>query len=112
MSIIPNPPRLAASGSAAKYVQTELFSWFKNVTSALLRLTFTDNFSSFLVTDLTIPAGGTATITNQLRSIPSYRLIARQIGNGLVTDGDWTINTVQLINNGAVPVTISVIFFS
>ncbi len=112
MTIFNNPPRLAAVSNVGKYIQTELFSWFKNVTSGLLRLTFTDNFSSFLVADLTIAAGATATITNQLRSIPSYRIVARQTGNGLVTDGNWTISTLELINNGAVPVTISVIFFS
>lgn len=108
--IFNNPPKLGSVESAGKYIQTELFAWFKNLTAGLLKLDLTENFTAFRVDDLTIAAGETATLTNALRAIPVTRLIVRQTGDGLVTDGVWDINNVRLINNGAVPVTISVIF--
>jgi hypothetical protein len=63
------------------------------------------------VEELTIPAGTEVSITNQLGTIPTARLIVRQTGDGLVTDGVWDLQTVRLFNNGAVDVTITVIFF-
>lgn len=110
--IFPNPPKLATASNVGKYVQAELFSWFRAVTSGLLRLDFVDNFSAFRVDDLVIPAGETAKITNALPATPTSRIIVRQTGNGLVTDGDWNTKTLSLVNNGAVSVTISIIFFS
>ncbi len=63
------------------------------------------------MSNLLIPAGQTVLITNALPVLPSSRLIVRQTGNGLVTDGVWDIKFLRLINNGAVDVTISVIFY-
>jgi hypothetical protein len=79
--------------------------------AGLLKLSFKDNFQSFTVEELIIPAGAEVSITNQLGTIPTARLIVRQTGNGLVTDGVWGLQTVRLFNNGAVDVTITVIFF-
>lgn len=109
--ITKNPPKLASSSNIAGYLQNELWSWMKDISSGLVRLNFSDNFQSMRINNLTIPAGDTARITNSLPFIPSARIIVRQTGNGLVTDGDWDIQILRLINNGAVPVTISVIFF-
>lgn len=109
--IIKNPPKLASSSNIAPYLQNDLFSWMKDVATGLIRLDFKDNFQSFRVNDLTIDAGQEVRITNILPFVPSARIIVRQTGNGLVTDGVWDIQILRLINNGAVPVTISVIFF-
>jgi hypothetical protein len=57
-----------------------------------------------------IPAMSEVQFSNQLHTIPSGRLITKQIGNGLVTDGEWTLDLLKLFNNGAVDVTITVIF--
>jgi len=83
----------------------------KSLFAGLLKLSFKDNFQSFTVEELTIPAGTEVSITNQLGTIPTARLIVRQTGDGLVTDGVWDLQTVRLFNNGAVDVTITVIFF-
>lgn len=109
--IVKNPPKLASSGNLGQYLRNEMFAWSKNVTTALIRLDFLDNFQSFRVNELTIQPGETVRITNPLPFVPSARIIVRQVGNGLITDGDWDIQILRLINNGAVPVTISVIFF-
>jgi len=109
--IFNNPPRLPSVTGIGKYLQVDLYSWMKSVFAGLLKLSFKDNFDSFTVADLTIPAGEEVNITNGLGFIPSGRLIVRQTGNGLVTDGVWDIETVRLFNNGAVDVVITVIFF-
>ncbi len=109
--IFNNPPRLPSSTGVTKYLQVDLYSWMKSIFAGLLKLNFKDNFDSFTVADLTIPAGQEVNITNGLGFIPSGRLIVRQTGDGLVTDGVWDINIVRLFNNGAVDVVITVIFF-
>jgi hypothetical protein len=56
-----------------------------------------------------IPNGFKGKINVQV--IPRGRVIVFQQGNGFITDGEWTPDFVELINNGPDPVTISVIFF-
>lgn len=51
-------------------------------------------------------------IDNQLGIIPNERYIVRQTGNGVITDGDWTVETLELVNQGAETVVIDVRFFS
>lgn len=107
------PPKPFKGVDVSKYLFTDLFSWLINIFSGLQRLSFTDNFDSLLVQNLVIGAGDTAIITNSLRRIPSYRIIVRHSGaaDSLITDGEWDINFLRLINNGTGSATISVIFF-
>lgn len=110
--IINNPPRLPSQKGIGKYVQSDLFAWLKNFIAGINgRLSFDDNFPSFLARDVEIAAGATALIPNQLSVIPNERIIVRQTGNGVITDGVFDIDTLRLVNNGAVTVTISVRFF-
>lgn len=110
--IVNNPPRLPSTQGIAKYVQADLFAWLKNFISGINgRLSFNDNFPSFIAQDVTIASGATALIPNQLSVIPNERMIVRQIGSGVITDGTWDIDTLRLVNSGAVSVTISVRFF-
>jgi len=110
--IVENPPKLPSKEGIGKYVQSDLFSWFKNLVTGLNgRLSFDENFNSFVVNDIAIAAGATAVIDNQLGVIPNERYIVRQTGNGVITDGNWTIEALELVNNGAVAVVISVRFF-
>lgn len=112
-----NPPKCASSKQVDQYVQNELFSWCQNIASGLYKLDFIHNFENFFVTGLEIAAGETAQIPNGFKgkrnvsAIPRGRVIVYQVGNGLVTDGEWTADFVELINNGPDPVTLSVIFF-
>lgn len=109
--IFKNPPRLPSSTGVVKFLQVDLYSWMSSLFSGLLKLSFKDNFETFTSADVTIPAGQEVSITNQLGFIPSGRLIVRQTGDGVVTDGEWDLQTIRLLNNGAVDVTITVIFF-
>lgn len=110
--IVDNAPRMSASRGLKKYVETDLISWMQKISSAINgRLNFDNNFASFLARDIVIEAGATAIIPNALRVIPNERVIVRQVGNGVITDGTWDSNALRLVNNGAVTVTISVRFF-
>jgi hypothetical protein len=110
--IIRNPPKLPSSSGIDKYVQIDLYAWLISAIASINgNLDFDNNFNSFIVRDLEIAAGDTALIDNQLRLVPTERYIVRQIGDGVITDGDWDLNTLRLVNNGAVAVTISVRFF-
>lgn len=110
--IFKNPPKLPSLTWLNKYVQSDLFNFLSDVSRGLNgNLNFDDNCPSFLAQDVTIEAGDTAEIPNALSVIPNERTIVRQIGDGVITDGTWDINTVRLVNNGAVTVVISVRFF-
>lgn len=109
------PPRFSSVTDSRQF-DAEMFHWATSITQGLNRLTFKENFISFIVEDITIGAGNTADVPNELAriypgQIPSYRMILRQTGNGLITDGDWDVQFLRLINNGAVDVTATVAFF-
>lgn len=110
--IFKNVPRLGSISGLYKYVQSDLFVWFKNLSTGLNgRLNFDENFNSFLAENIEITAGSTVIIPNELDVIPTERYIVKQVGNGVITDGLWDLNSISLLNNGSVTVTISVRFF-
>lgn len=113
-----SPPRLVALSALARYLQTNLWNWMKDLSTGLVKLNFLENFATFRIDNLLIDAGAEVAIPNGLKNryigvIPSSRIVVRQQGNGVVTDGSqpWTSDLVYLKNEGAVPITISVIFF-
>ena len=75
-------------------------------------LTFDDNFRSFEV-DVELAATTEVRVRNELSFVPKRYIIVSQEGAGQVTKGTstWTDDNVFLYNNGAVTVTIKVIFF-
>ena len=93
----------------------------KKLTAGLNKLTIENNVDGFLVKDLQIPAGGIASVRNELTFVPSQYIITNQTGNGLVTrvstDTDdtkemvWNSKLLYLKNNSTNnDVTISVFF--
>ena len=99
-----------------KYLSVEMSVAVRDLFAGLQLLSFADNFSSFEVT-ATIGSGDTVTIPNRLATPNLKRLIVRQTGDGVITDGvqpngnvGWTKDFVYLKNNGAVDVTATVIF--
>lgn len=56
-----------------------------------------------------IPAGETVRIPHRLQLTPKYRIILGQVGGGVITDGEFTNNYIELTNNGATDTTLSVI---
>jgi len=113
-----SPPKLTSINSITKYVEVDLWGWLKELSTALLKLNFRQNFQSFTVENLSIPAGVEVSIANQFRTaypgnIPSSRIITRQQGDANIIDGltTWTANHVYLRNPSANDAVISVIFF-
>lgn len=74
-------------------------------------LSLSRNFSTQYFQSLEIAAGATLRIEHKLRSTPSYKLVVKQSGGGLITDGEYTENYIELTNTGGSTATISVIIF-
>ena len=115
--IIRTPPKLTNRSLVVKYVEVDLWSWLKDLTLGLLKMDFQQNFQSFTVTDLSIPAGMEVSITNQFANfypglIPSMRIITRQQGDANIIDGSnvWTSTHVYLRNPSANDAVVSVVF--
>jgi hypothetical protein len=116
--IIRTPPKLTNKSGVIKFIDVDLWSWLKDLSIGLLKINFTQNFQSFRVDNLVMPAGMEIAIPNGFRSsypgiIPTARIIVRQQGDANIIDGTsvWTENQVYLRNPSANDATISVIFF-
>lgn len=116
--IIKPPPKLTNKSAFVKYVEIDLWSWLKDLSTGLLKITFSQNFQSFIVENITIPAGTEISIYNQFKTsypgnIPTGRIVTRQQGDANIIDGDtsWTDSHVYLKNPSANDVKISVLFF-
>ena len=116
--LIKNAPNPSTVSDAGKYLQVYLYPWLINISTCMRKLQFDDNFISFKVQDVQIGVGDTVRINNEFKSrfpggqvIPSGRVIFKQTGNGVVSDGTWTGETLEMINNGPSVVTVSIIFF-
>ena len=116
--IIRTPPKITNRNSVVKYIDVDLWSWLKDLSVGILKIDFVQNFQTFTVNNLLIPAGTQAAIPNGFRNsypgtIPSARIITRQMGDANIIDGTtvWDINFVYLQNPSANDATISVIFF-
>lgn len=116
--IIRTPPKLTNRNSVVKYVEIDLWSWLKELSIGLLKIDFNQNFQSFIVENISIPAATEVSIPNQFRTaapgtIPRNRIITRQIGDANIIDGNtsWNENHVYLRNPSANDAVISVIFF-
>lgn len=116
--IVKNPPNPSTIKDAGKFLQLDLYPWLNNIVTCLRKLNFHDNFISFQVDNINILAGSNILIQNEFRTrflgnsvIPSGRMIYRQVGNAVVSDGDWNAETLEMINNGSNDVTLSIIFF-
>jgi hypothetical protein len=82
-------------------------------------LSLQSNFNCFIAKNVKFEAAGDAQerdvvkIQHFLGVVPLYRLILRQVGNGVLTDvanspSDWGDKVITLRNNGTVPVTATI----
>lgn len=96
------------------YLRDDVKKIIRELQLGLTRLSFSDNFNSFIV-EVDMPATTEVAIRNQLQDagVPSQRIILRG-GDGTqnITDGvtEWDQNYVYLKNQGATAVTITVAF--
>jgi hypothetical protein len=112
------PPRLTNRASYIKYLETDLWSWLRELTVLLTKINFQDNFQSFTVNDVSIPAKTEVRIANQFKNrfpgqIPTGRMIIRQVGDANIIDGDqaWTADNLYLKNPSSNNAVVSVLFF-
>ena len=98
---------------------TDIKELVNELTTGLNRLSLSDNFAGFEKKDLSINAGETARIHNELRdAIPNKFIVVKQQGNGLLTipsankdkTNVWNQKALFLKNNGTETVKITVIF--
>jgi len=90
-------------------VKEKLNTNFVNIMTQLRHISLKNSFDSQLVEKVVIPNGETLRINHKLKVVPESRIITRHIGNGLVTDGNFTDKYIELINNGPEEVTLNVI---
>lgn len=115
--IIRTPPKLTNRKAFIQYIEVNLWSWIRDLTTGLLNINFAENFQSFTVSNLSIPANTEITIPNQFLQtlpgiIPSSRIITKQQGDANIIDGmaPWTISHLSLRNPSANDAVITVIF--
>lgn len=67
------------------------------------------NFNCY-VAEVTLPATSQVSVQHFLGVVPKYRIILRQVGNGVISDipSGWTSDVITLYNNGAVEVKATV----
>lgn len=116
--IIRPPPKLTNRNSYIGYLEVNLWSWLKDLSTGLLKIDFEQNFQAFIVKNVRIPAGEEVSVSNQFQKsypgiIPSGRIIIRQQGDANIIDGTqvWTKTHLYLRNPSANDATISVLFF-
>jgi hypothetical protein len=73
-------------------------------------LSLQSNFDGYIAENIVIPAASSLRIQHFLGVKPKWRIILRQVGNGVITDipSDWDDKVISLYNNGAVQVTLTV----
>ena len=69
-----------------------------------------DNFGGQTISNISIPQGQRLRISHSLKVVPQYRIILRQTGNGVISDGDWNSNFIELINNSSDETVILTVF--
>ncbi len=58
---------------------------------------------------VTINAGETLKVNHRLKLIPKYKIILKQQGGGVILDGDFTRNYIELNNTGSDMATVTVL---
>lgn len=66
------------------------------------------NFDGEIIT-ATLAAGATTRVPHKLSIVPKYRIILKQVGGGLVTDGEYTKEYIELINGGGSDAVVTII---
>jgi len=75
--------------------------------SILNKLTISSNMDAEVKT-VTIPANTSLRVGHRLNTVPLYRLILKQVGGGYITDLNYTVNYIELKNNGATECTLTI----
>jgi len=74
----------------------------------ILRGLTLSNLDGEIVT-VTIPANSTLKIPHKLRIIPKYKIILKQVGGGLILDGEYSATHLEVTNTGGTDATLTII---
>lgn len=100
-----------APKNLGEFINMEYNLLVDDLNNALSSVSFSKNFQSQVFDSLEIEAGETLRVEHDLDLTPKYRIILKQVGGSLITDGTFNENYVELINNGAEDVTLSLALF-
>lgn len=57
-----------------------------------------NNIDGQIITGIKISMNKTVNIPHKLNRVPIYRIILRQLGAALISDGEWNDSSIQLSN--------------
>lgn len=66
----------------------------------ILRALALKNLDGELI-EVSLEAGETKKISHSMKVIPKYRIIVSQVGGGVIKDGNFTDNYIELSNGGS-----------
>lgn len=81
----------------------------EELNNTLQNLSFERNFNGQVFENIEISATSTLRIFHNMGVEPKYKLILKQSGGGLITDGNFSEKYVELYNSGASTATITFI---
>lgn len=84
-----------------EFIKKYYIKTIDDLNEVLFELSFVDNFNGQIKEKLKIPASTTVRVYHKLQVIPFGRQILKQVGGGLITDGEYTNKYIELTNNGA-----------
>jgi len=82
------------------------FNFLDYLWYGLKSLRFEDNFESFTITDLSLTAGTEEIISNQLKVIPTKRIILKKTTHASIIDGVWDLDNVRITSDTNTVITI------
>jgi hypothetical protein len=93
-----------------EHLQGDYNDLINELNTGLSRFRITENFENQLFTELAVANGTTKTLRHNLGRVPLGRIILKQTGDAVLEDGAYTENTVELINNSANDVVVTIIY--
>lgn len=85
----------------------------KELQYGLRNLSFTDNFDSHIIEDVTVGTSGETKVVNPFRDnrIPKYYFVISQTGDGILNKGDtdWDTDNLYFKNVGDAEITVTII---
>lgn len=74
------------------------------------KMSLSANFDGYIAENVTLPAATEVVVQHFLGITPKWRIILKQVGNGVITDvpTKWNDRYITLYNNGAVSVTATI----
>lgn len=100
---------LQFKGDAQQFVSRYFNNLIEELNNTLQNLSLGRNFNGQVFENIEISATSTLRIYHKMGIEPKYKLVLKQSGGGLITDGTFSEKYVELYNSGASAATITFI---